>query len=110
MLKTEQKGRFLVVSVLEKRLDASLAPYFKDEMKALINSGQKNIILDLSQTDFLDSSGLGAIVSTLKLLQGEGELILCGVQGAVVSLFKLTRMDKIFSMYPTIADALENVS
>ncbi|ALG68971.1 STAS domain-containing protein [Beggiatoa leptomitoformis] len=110
MLKTEQKDKFLIVHVLEKRLDASIAPDFKDEMKALIANGQQYIILDLSQTDFLDSSGLGAIVSTLKLLKGEGDLILCGVQGAVISLFKLTRMDNIFSIYPTVTDAIANAA
>jgi anti-sigma B factor antagonist len=55
---------------------------------------------------FIDSSGLGAIVSMLKLIGREGDLVLCGVTDPVMSLFKLTRMDRVFQMFPSEHDAL----
>ena len=61
-VKTRQEGTMLVVMLTEKRLDAALAAKFKDQMKEIIESGQQFIILDLKNVDFIDSSGLGAIV------------------------------------------------
>ncbi|WP_134500146.1 STAS domain-containing protein, partial [Microvirga pakistanensis] len=61
MLSTDQRGNILVVQVEEKRIDASTAPIFKDEMTRCIEGGQNQIVLDLSRVDFIDSSGLGAL-------------------------------------------------
>jgi anti-sigma B factor antagonist len=71
MLSTELRNNVLVVHVAEKRVDASKAPVFKDEMTKCIDSGQNQIVLDLSGVDFIDSSGLGAIVSCLKRIGPE---------------------------------------
>jgi len=96
----------LVVKVLEPRLDAKEAVDFKTKMAECISSGHHAIVLNLAEVRFIDSSGLGAIVSTLKLLGREGDLVLCGVTGPVMSLFKLTRMDKVFQMFASENDAL----
>ncbi|MFW5662112.1 MAG: STAS domain-containing protein, partial [Bacteroidota bacterium] len=47
---------------------------------------------------FMDSSGLGAIITSLKLVATTGDIVLCGVEPEVLQLFKLTRMDKVFSI------------
>ena len=65
----------------------------------MIESGHPLIALDLSEVDFIDSSGLGAIVSVLKQLDGRGDLVIVGAKPAVMNLFRLTRMDKVFRMY-----------
>lgn len=106
-ISSQQQDQFLVITFTEKRLSAALAPEFENKVKNLINEGHTTIILDLSNVGFLDSSGLGAIVSSFQALNGQGEFILCGVQGAVASLFKLTRMDKIFKIYANLEDALK---
>ncbi|MFD0463003.1 STAS domain-containing protein [Microvirga aerilata] len=72
MLSTDLRNNVLVVRVAEKRIDASKAPAFKDEMTKCIDSGQNQIVLDLSSVDFIDSSGLGALVSCLKRLGPRG--------------------------------------
>jgi anti-sigma B factor antagonist len=72
MLSTDLRDNILVVRVEEKRIDASKAPAFKDEMTRCIETGQNQIVLDLSQVDFIDSSGLGALVSCLKRLGPRG--------------------------------------
>lgn len=94
-----------VVTVMEKRLDAKVAVSFKEEMSALIASGVSTIILDLSGVSFVDSSGLGAIVTALKLLGRQGDLLVTGVQGDVMTMFTLTRMDRVFRMFPTVEEA-----
>ena len=96
----------LMVKVLAPRLDAREAVDFKTQMVECISSGQHTIVLNLAEVRFIDSSGLGAIVSTLKLLGREGNLVLCGVTDPVMSLFKLTRMDRVFQMFTSESDAL----
>jgi anti-sigma B factor antagonist len=96
----------LVVKPLEKRLDASIAADFKGQMGAFLNEGHELIVLDLSEVDFMDSSGLGAIVSSLKMLGGKGDLAIAGASPKVVSLFKLTRMDRVFLIFANKEDAV----
>jgi anti-sigma B factor antagonist len=95
----EQIGKLLVVKPLEKRMDAFVAPDFRGQMGAFISEGQQLIVLDLSEVDFVDSSGLGAIVASLKMLGGKGDLVIAGASDKVMSLFKLTRMDRVFQIF-----------
>lgn len=96
----------LVITVVEPRLDAKEAIEFKTKLAEWIQRGHHVIVLNLAEVRFIDSSGLGAIVSTLKLIGREGDLVLCGVTDSVMSLFKLTRMDRVFQMFPSEPEAL----
>jgi anti-sigma B factor antagonist len=96
----------LVLKLIEKRLDASVAAAFKEQVVGYINQGHKRIVLDLANVDFIDSSGLGAMVSCLKLAGVKGRIALCGVAGPVLSMLQLTRMDKVFAVHPTAEQAL----
>lgn len=109
ILSTETKANATVVTITEKRLDAKIAVAFKEEMAALINSGITLIILDLSGVGFVDSSGLGAIVTSLKLLGRKGDLLVSGVKNDVMTMFTLTRMDRVFQMFPSAEDALKSL-
>ncbi|MEM7252635.1 MAG: STAS domain-containing protein [Pseudomonadota bacterium] len=100
------EGDALVVRVLEPRLDARTAVGFKAKFDEYTDAGHRRIILDLSATEFIDSSGLGAIVAAFKRFGRDGEFALCGLQEATLSIFKLTRMDKVFTIFPTESDAL----
>ena len=110
MLSTDLRNNILVVRVEEKRIDASKAPAFKDQMTQCIESGQNQIVLDLSQVDFIDSSGLGALVTCLKRLGPRGSLAVAGATGAVSRLFTLTRMDREFALPPNVDSAVEQLS
>jgi anti-sigma B factor antagonist len=110
MLSTDLRNNVLVVRVEEKRIDASKAPAFKDQMTQCIESGQNQIVLDLSQVDFIDSSGLGALVTCLKRLGPRGSLAVAGATGAVSRLFALTRMDRVFALHPNVDSAVEQLS
>ncbi|AHG20100.1 anti-anti-sigma factor [Chania multitudinisentens RB-25] len=95
---TQSIGNVLVVTPLDRRLDASVSSKFKEDIQAMIAQGTHNILLDFTQVDFIDSSFLGALVSLLKTLHGKGELALCSLNSNIHSMFKLTRMDKIFTI------------
>jgi anti-sigma B factor antagonist len=67
-------------------------------------------VLDLSGVEFVDSSGLGAIVSCLKRLGPRGSLAIAGAQGSVQRLFTLTRMDRVFPLHETVDAAVDSLS
>lgn len=98
MIDVDRQGPVPVVVPRMRRLDASVAPGFRQAVVQLIEGGDRRLVLDLAGVDFLDSSGLGAIVSILKALGAQGSMAVCGVRGGVLSLFKLTRMDKVFTI------------
>ena len=102
-------GRILVVKPLEKRIDASVATDFKEQMAAWINAGNKWIVLDLAEVDFIDSTGLGAIVSSLKSIGNEGDLAICSAKEMVMNLFRLTRMNRVFQIFLSEAGAINTL-
>src|SRR5574337_247285 len=96
----------LIVTPLEERLDARVATDFKERMAELIASGNTKIALDLSRVEFIDSSGLGAIVSSLKRMGGRGDLVVYGLQETTMTMFRLTRMDRVFQVFSTEQQAV----
>jgi anti-sigma B factor antagonist len=105
-LEQTNAGDHLVITLKESRLDAAIADQFKSTLVQLIDSGSNRLVLDLSSVDFIDSSGLGAVVSVLKGVGAHGSLRLCGLQDGVMSIFKLTRMNQVFSIHPTAEAAV----
>ena len=95
----------LVVKVDENRIDAAVAVAFKDQVNELAGLEPKRVILNLEKVDFLDSSGLGAVVAVMKLLGKDRKLELAGLRPAVDKVFKLTRMDSVFPIHTTIETA-----
>ncbi len=102
----EERGEALVATIMDDRLDAAGTKSFKSELSELVDAGHHHIVLDLSSVGFIDSSGLGAIVSGLKMLGNNGEIVICGTRPTVTSIFKLTRMDKVFRMTEDVDEAI----
>lgn len=96
----------LLLAVHDRRIDARSAPDLKASITTFIGTGWEWIVLDLSAVEFVDSSALGAIVSGLKALGRSGDLVIAGAQAPVTALFALTRMDKVFRMFPTVPAAV----
>ena len=104
-LSTEAMGDLLVVHVADNRIDASVAIQFKDRMRELTDPPFGRIILDLSNVLFLDSSGLGAVVAVMKHLNPARHLELAGLTPTVEKVFRLTRMNSVFTIHPDLAQA-----
>ncbi|MCB1333937.1 MAG: STAS domain-containing protein [Roseivivax sp.] len=99
-------GRYTVVSVNEQRIDAAIAIHFKDRMRDIVSNVRSTVVLDLSQVQFLDSTGLGALVATMKLMPDGLPLELAGLNPAVSKVMSLTQMDSVFTIHPTLDAAL----
>lgn len=104
-LSSSMVGDALVVTVEEPRIDAAVAIQFKDSMRAVSEGGPHRVILDMSHVDFVDSSGLGAVVAAMKLLAKNHKLELAGLRPVVAKVFRLTRMDSVFTIHPDIETA-----
>lgn len=74
-----------------------------------IEDGPKQVILDLSQIDFVDSSGLGALVQLVKKAQGFDGTLQIVSNPRVTQTVKLVRLEKFLSLQPSVDDALNNV-
>jgi anti-sigma B factor antagonist len=92
----------LVVRVNADRIDAVVAIQFKDQMRELTAHPNSRVILDLSEVRFVDSSGLGAIVSVMKFLAPERTLELAALTPNVSKVFHLTRMDSVFPIHTDV--------
>ena len=99
-LDARKAGQTLIATVGERRIDASVALEFKEAVRRhAAELGGNPVILDLSAVEFLDSSGLGAVVSVMKLLAPDQKLELAGLTPPVAKVFRLTRMDTIFTIH-----------
>lgn len=93
-----------VIRVHATRIDAPAALQFKEDMRGLTADGTGRFVLDLAQVEFIDSSGLGAVVAAMKQLSPGQSLELAALQPIVEKVFRLTRMDTVFTIYDS-ADA-----
>ncbi|MEJ7928849.1 STAS domain-containing protein [Ramlibacter sp. AN1015] len=109
-LQLDRHDGVAVIAPRRARLDAAAAPSFRKEALELIEQGERRLIVDLSAVEFVDSSGLGALVSILKALGARGEMAVYGARGSVVALFKLTRMDRVFDILPDRQAALARLN
>lgn len=94
-----------VITVHSDRIDAAMAIQFKEDMRNETEGSAAHVVLDLSNVKFIDSSGLGAIVASMKQLGRDRRLDLAGLHPVVEKVFRLTRMDTVFRLFPTLDDA-----
>lgn len=103
------KNGVVIVFIKEERLDAHNSNDLKSAVKELFESGKKNILVDLRDVRFIDSSGLGALVSGFKnAITQQGVLKLSTLQPQVKSMFELTRLHRVFEIFTTTDDALDS--
>ncbi len=106
---TEEKiNGFNVLFVKEERIDAHNSADLKDYILHMIEQGEINIVVQLEQVRFVDSSGLGALLSGFKHAEAKsGKLALCNLQKQVFSMFELTRLNRVFEIHADLNDVFE---
>ncbi len=92
-------------------IDLYTAPEFKERMVELIEGGKKNIVVDLSEATFIDSTTLGVLVGGVKRLRpsGGGLALVCTDQN-ITKIFEITGLDRVFSIQGSREDALASFS
>lgn len=102
-----------VVKPNSERVDMQVAGEFRTAMLDLIDVGHDRLVVDLSDVNFIDSSGLGALVTALKKLRtrkADGDIRLANVQPSVVALLEIIRLHRVFSSYPSVELAAQSFS
>ena len=94
-----------ILKIHNKRIDASAAGEFREKLAEVVQRGSARFVLDLSDVELMDSTGLGALVAALKATSDSGRVVVAGARGAVATLFKITRMDQVFRLYATTVEA-----
>lgn len=107
-LNAEPSQDCLLIHVDEPRIDAAVAIRFKDRMRDLTRDAHGRVVLNLAGVEFIDSSGLGAIVTAMKQLPEGATLELADLMPNVDRVFRLTRMDTVFTIHASASDALRD--
>ncbi|MFH2095106.1 MAG: STAS domain-containing protein [Bacteroidota bacterium] len=108
--KIEKKEKYTLVTVLVEKLDTHVAPALKSELVLIAGNGQKNIILDLSNCRYCDSSGLSAILVANRLCKNaNGTFVLTGLQSAVERLITISQLDTVLNITYSVDKAVDLV-
>ncbi|HEU5355863.1 MAG TPA: STAS domain-containing protein [Actinocrinis sp.] len=92
-------------------IDIYTAPALRERLAELLGTGVKHVVLDTSGISFLDSSGLGVLVSGHKRIRAhDGSLVLVAAQERILQLFRLTGLIRLFPPYPTVSEAIDDDS
>ncbi|MDX5436547.1 MAG: STAS domain-containing protein [Pontibacter sp.] len=106
----DKKENYTIITIDEKKLDTSIAPDLKSEFVKLNAEGINNLILDLNDVKYTDSSGLSSILIANRLCNSSnGLLILTGLQDHVMKLITISKLESVLNILPTVEEAIDRV-
>ena len=106
----EKNDRYTVIRVKVEKLDTNVAPSLKSELVILNTEGVKNIVIDLSETRYCDSSGLSAILVGNRLCKNSnGSFVICNLQDSVKKLVSISQLDTIINIALSFKEAADMV-
>ena len=104
----EKTEHYTILKVLSEKLDNSVSPDLKSEFLLLNKDGVCNIILDLTETRYCDSSGLSSVLVANRLCKNDnGTLVLVGLQPSVRKLITISQLDSVLQIVPTVSEAID---
>ncbi len=104
----EKTEHYTILKVLSEKLDSSVSPDLKSEFLLLNKDGVCNIILDLTETRYCDSSGLSSVLVANRLCKNDnGTLVLVGLQPSVRKLITISQLESVLQIVPTVSEAID---
>jgi anti-sigma B factor antagonist len=108
-LNLEKINGYNVLTILDERIDAHNSGELKEYLLQMIEHGEQQIFVQLGHVRFIDSSGLGALLSGNKhVIAKSGRFALTNIQKQVLSMFELTRLNRVFEIYADLNEAFSN--
>ena len=105
-----KEEKYTILRLNEEKLDTNLAPQLKSEFVTLHAEGVKNIILDMAEVKYTDSSGLSALlVGNRTILQNGGIFVLACLSDHVMKLIKISKLDGVRNILPTVEESVDAV-
>jgi anti-sigma B factor antagonist len=109
-VQTEQVDDSTYVIALGGEVDLYTAPEFKQQLLDVISQGGKNVVVDFTNTTFIDSTTLGVLVGGVKRLRtNDGQLSLVCSDRNITKIFEITGLDRVFTIYATRDEAVEQL-
>ncbi len=106
----DKQEKYTLLRLNEEKLDSSIAPQLKSEMVTLHAEGVRNIILDLSEVKYTDSSGLSALLVGNRILQEDsGIFILARLSDHTMKLIKISQLDSVLNILPTVEEGIDAI-
>ncbi|TXI70874.1 MAG: STAS domain-containing protein [Cyclobacteriaceae bacterium] len=106
----DKQEKYTLLRLNEEKLDSSIAPQLKSEMVTLHAEGVRNIILDLSEVKYTDSSGLSALLVGNRILQEDnGIFVLTKLSDHTHKLIKISQLDSVLNILPTVEEGIDAV-
>ncbi|MBL3658588.1 MULTISPECIES: STAS domain-containing protein [Fulvivirga] len=106
----DKQDKYSLLKLHEEKLDSSIAPSLKSELITTHAEGVKNIILDLSEVKYTDSSGLSALLVGNRVIQEDsGIFVLAGLSEHTHKLIKISQLDSVLNILPTVEEAVDAV-
>lgn len=106
-VETRQADNGITVVAPTGRLDVAGAPTLKEAISEVVKNGPPRIVIDMEGVSFVDSTGLGSVISALKQIRGsQGELRLAAPNQQARVVLELTTLDRVFPYYATVEEAL----
>ena len=105
----DRQEKYTGITLEEEKLDTTLAPDMKSEVVKLHADGAGNLIMNMKNVKYTDSSGLSALLVANRLFKEKGSFVLCEVQEHVMKLIKISQLDKIMDITNTEEEAVDLV-
>lgn len=104
----DRNDRYSLIRMQCEKLDSNVSPSLKSELVVLNADGVRNIIIDLSDSRYCDSSGLSAILVANRLCKNaNGSFIITGLQDPVMKLISISQLDSILTISKTLTEAID---
>jgi len=106
----DKQEKYNLLKLEEEKLDTSIAPVLKSDFVTLHAEGVKNLILDLSQVKYIDSSGLSALLVGNRIFHEDGGMfILSSITDHVMKLIKISQLDNVLNLFNTTEESIDAV-
>jgi anti-sigma B factor antagonist len=107
----DKQDKFAVLRIQEENLNSLIAPKLKSDLIIMKNEGVPNIILDMEEIKYVDSSGLSAILTGNRMWKDDGLFVLIGVMSPVViKLLEISKLDTVLTIKPNKEQAIEYIT
>ena len=104
----DKQDKYTIFSLEEENLNSLMAPDLKSKFVVIRNEGVKNLILNLADVKYVDSSGLSAILTANRIWKDHGSFILTGIEHEnVKKLIEISRLNTVFTIIPTIQESID---
>ncbi len=104
----DKHEKYVLIKLHETKLNSLISPQLKSELILINTEGQKNMILDLSNVKYSDSSGLSSLLVGHRVCKNsEGSFILTGINEGINRLITISQLENVFTIVPSVEEAID---